>query len=405
MNIMIRDTLWLDELLESRQPGYSLERPFYTSDEIFQRDLEKIFYRDWLYVIPAVQLPKKGNYVTHQVGEYSVLLVRDQNNVIRALHNTCRHRGSVLCKAAQGNVAKLVCPYHQWTYELDGRLLWAKDMGEGFDLSQNGLKTVHCRELHGLVYICLADDAPDFDEFAELAGPYFQVHELDKAKVAHVTTTVEKGNWKLVWENNRECYHCESNHPSLCHSFSLDPEVAGVRPDGSVSPRLQAHFEYCESAGFPAQFRMTASGQGRLARMPLQESAVSFTLDGKAAVSRPLGRVTLPDAGALMKFHYPSTWAHFLPDHSVTFRVNPLSATETEVTTTWLVHEDATEGVDYDFQRLTEVWCHTNDEDREIVENSQRGINSPAYTPGPYSTHQESGVLQFVDWYCEALKK
>ena len=104
-------------------------------------------------------------------------------------------------------------------------------------------------------------------------------------------------------------------------------------------------------------------------------------------------------------FHYPSTWNHFLPDHSLTFRVLPISATETEVTTTWLVHKDAVEGVDYDLKRLTEVWIATNDEDREIVENNQLGILSPAYTPGPYSPGQESGVTQFVDWYAAWLER
>jgi Rieske 2Fe-2S family protein len=104
-------------------------------------------------------------------------------------------------------------------------------------------------------------------------------------------------------------------------------------------------------------------------------------------------------------FHYPTTWNHFLPDHSLTFRVTPISPTETEVTTVWLVHKDAVEGIDYDLKRLTEVWIATNDEDREIVETNQQGIFSPAYTPGPYSPAQESGVSQFVDWYATWLEQ
>ncbi|MQW32412.1 SRPBCC family protein, partial [Sinorhizobium meliloti] len=160
-----------------------------------------------------------------------------------------------------------------------------------------------------------------------------------------------------------------------------------------------------EAAGTPAQFVLAGDGQYRLARMPLQEKALSYTMDGKAAVSRHLGRVAPPDAGTLLMFHYPSTWNHFLPDHSLTFRVMPISPTETEVTTTWLVHKDAVEGVDYDLKRLTEVWIATNDEDREIVETNQQGILSPAYVPGPYSPGQESGVMQFVDWYAAWLER
>ena len=128
-------------------------------------------------------------------------------------------------------------------------------------------------------------------------------------------------------------------------------------------------------------------------------------MDGKIAVRKWLGRAPFADAGSLLKFHYPTTWNHFLSDHSIVFRVTPISATETEVTTKWLVHKDAVEGVDYDVKRLTEVWVATNDEDREVVEFNQMGINSPAYTPGPYSAVQESGVLQFVQWYLDTLSR
>jgi len=103
-------------------------------------------------------------------------------------------------------------------------------------------------------------------------------------------------------------------------------------------------------------------------------------------------------------FHYPNSWNHFLSDHAIVFRMLPVSATETELTTTWLVHEDAVEGVDYDLKRLTEVWIATNDEDRKVVEENQLGVNSPAYEPGPYSQVQESGVMQFVDWYEATLR-
>jgi stachydrine N-demethylase len=394
----------VEDLLARRIPGYALEQPFYTSPEIYDLDLEHIFYKDWLYAIPACQLTKAGSYVTLRIGAYEVVIVRGPDGAIRAFHNACRHRGSLICKAREGQVAKLVCPYHQWTYELDGRLIWANDMGPDFDASKFGLKPVNLRNVEGLIYICLSDNPPDIEPFAALARPYLEVHDLANAKVAYTTSIVEKGNWKLVWENNRECYHCSSNHPSLCRTFSLDPEVAGVPADGSISPTLQAHFDRCEAAGAPAQFRLGGDGQYRLTRIPLQKGTFSYTMDGKAAVGKNLGRVALPDAGTLLMFHYPTSWNHFLPDHSVTFRVTPIGPTETEVTTTWLVNKDAVEGVDYDLKRLTEVWIATNNEDREVVETNQRGVSSPAYVPGPYSPVQESGVTQFVDWYAHWLE-
>ena len=131
--------------------------------------------------------------------------------------------------------------------------------------------------------------------------------------------------------------------------------------------------------------------------------AVSYTMDGGAA-SRPIPGMPFANAGSLLFFHYPNTWNHFLSDHVLNFRVLPIDATRTEVTATWLVHHDALEGRDYDLERLTEVWAATNDEDRRIVEENQKGILSPAYEPGPYSLKQESGVLQFVGWYARTLQ-
>jgi len=396
----------VSELLERHQSGHALEQAFYTSDEVYKYDLEHIYYKEWLYALPACQLAKKGQYATMKIGAYEIVLIRGRDDEIRAFHNTCRHRGSMICKARQGQVAKLVCPYHQWTYDLDGKLIWANDMGPDFDPSQHGLHPVALRNLEGLIYICLADNPPDFEAFARIARPYLQVHDLSDAKVAYSSTIIEKGNWKLVWENNRECYHCVGNHPALCLSFPLDPELAGVTPDGSISQKLQAHYDRCEAAGAPSQFLLGGDGQFRFSRIPLAEKAFSYTMDGKAAVpEKRLGRVSLPDAGSLLKFHYPSCWNHFLPDHSLTFRVMPISPMETEVTTTWLVHKDAVEGVDYDLKHLTEVWIATNDEDREVVEANQRGILSPAYRPGPYSMGQESGVIQFIEWYTTWLNR
>ena len=390
--------------LHGRKPGYSLEQAFYTDPDIFALDLQQLFYREWLFAIPACELPKSGSFVTHRVGAYNVIIVRGTDGVIRAFHNTCRHRGSVICKAARGHQPKLVCPYHQWTYELNGSLLWARDMGPGFDPREHDLKPVHCRELAGLVYICLADEAPDFDGFAAIAEPYLRVHDLTDARVAHESSIVENGNWKLVWENNRECYHCSGNHPALCRSFPEDPAITAIR-DGVTPPKVLAHFERLEAAGIPSRFVMAETQQYRLARMPLLPNAKSFTMDLKPAVTRRLGRVVDDTAGSLLKYHYPTTWNHFLPDHTTLFRVTPISPTQTEVTTKWLVHKDAVEGRDYDLKRLTEVWTMTNDEDRRVVEDNQQGVNSPAYSPGPYSPTHEAGVLGFVDWYCAALER
>ena len=388
-------------LLRAQASGYPLARPFYTNVNLFQADLDHIWYRDWIFAASAVELPKAGSYVTLQLGAYPVVVVRGGDDVIRAFHNVCRHRGQRLCSKPSGQAVKLVCPYHQWTYETDGRLLWARDMGIAFQAAKHGLKAIHCAEAAGMVFICLAGVVTDFAEMKAAADRYTARHQVNDMKVAHQSRIVENGNWKLVLENNRECYHCAGAHPALCRTFNDDPDLVGS-DDSLSSPAGAAHVNRCEAAGLPSRYQISSEEQWRLVRIPFVGEAVSYTMDGKAAAPVIPG-MPFANAGSLLFFHYPNTWNQFLSDHVLNFRVLPISATETEVTTTWLVHKDAVEGRDYDLTRLTEVWIATNDEDRCVVEENQIGINSPAYEPGPYSAKQESGVVQFVDWYVNKL--
>lgn len=389
--------------IAGRRRDFSLTRDLYCDEGVYRADLEQIWYREWLFALPACALVRPGDYQTLQVGAYPVIVVKGGDGRIRAFHNVCRHRGQRLCAKAAGNVPKLVCPYHQWTYELDGRLLFARDMGEGFDAAAYGLKKVHCADLGGVVYICLAEVPPPVAELARTAMAYLAPSGLAEAKVAFSSTIVEKGNWKLVIENNRECYHCGGSHPSLCRTYSDNPKMTAMYGPDQAGDNILAHWSRCEAAGLPSRFVHHPAFQWRLARIPLLNNAESFTMSTRAAVSRRMGRMPFDDAGSLLMYHYPNTWNHFLPDHAITFRVLPISPTESEVTTSWLVHKDAVEGRDYDLKTLTEVWLATNDEDRLVVEENQRGILSPAYEPGPYSALQEEGVIQFVDWYCGVM--
>ncbi len=391
-------------LLMGRRAGYSLPQAFYTDSDVFRADLKNIWQKEWVFAVASAEIPRAGNYVTVQIGAFSVIVVRGADGEIRAFHNSCRHRGSRICSASKGSSPKLVCPYHQWTYELDGKLLFARDMGPDFKAQDHGLKSVHCVDVAGMVFICLASAAPDVAELRRQAARYMGPHDLSNLKVAHQSTITEHGNWKLVLENNRECYHCSGSHPSLCRTFPDSPEFVGGQSDPSSNVGA-SHVSRCEMAGLPSKYVVDPSDQWRFVRIPFLGNAVSYTMDGKAAVAKRVGSVPFDDAGTCLFFHYPSSWNHFLSDQALVFRVLPVSPMETRVTTTWLVHKDAEEGVDYDLSRLTEVWEHTNDEDRQIVEENQIGILSPAYEPGPYSPTQESGVIQFVDWYARTLEK
>ncbi|NUB46225.1 aromatic ring-hydroxylating dioxygenase subunit alpha [Fertoebacter nigrum] len=389
-------------LLRNRKPNHALEQPLYCDPGVFQADLDQLWYKDWLFAIPACEIPKTGNFVTMQVGAYPVVIVRGADKQIRAFHNVCRHRGQRLCSVVKGSSPKLVCPYHQWTYELDGRLLYARDMDKGFDPAAHGLKPVHCAVAGGLVFISLAKDAPAFEPLGASLNDYLAPHMLDEAKVVHTSTIVENGNWKLVIENNRECYHCGGNHPSLCRTFSDKPVITAPNDLGEAT-EVTRHWDRCEAAGLPSRFLLHPTAQWRLARVPLLDGAESYTMDTKRAVAKPLGRMPFFDAGSLLFFHYPNSWNHFLGDHAIVFRILPLTPTTTEVTTKWIVHKDAVEGVDFDMKRMTEVWLATNDEDRRVVEENQAGILSPAYEPGPYSSLHEDGVIQFIDWYANTM--
>lgn len=383
-----------------RKKDFSLERALYCDPGVYAADLEQIFYREWLFAVPACELAKPGAYATMQVGACPVVVIRGKDMRIRAFHNVCRHRGQRLCSKVSGSTPNLVCPYHQWTYDLEGKLIFARDMGADFDPARYGLKKVHCVDLGGVVYICLADVPPPVADLARTAMAYLAPSGLNEAKVAFSSTIIEKGNWKLVIENNRECYHCGGSHPSLCRTYSDNPRMTGMQSSEVAEDGILAHWKRCDAAGLPARFVHHPDFQWRLARIPLLDNAESFTMSTRAAVAKRMGQMPFNDAGSLLMYHYPNTWNHFLADHAITFRVLPISPTETEVTTNWLVHKDAVEGVDYDLKTLTEVWLTTNDEDRQVVEENQRGILSPAYEPGPYSVLQEEGVIQFIDWYC-----
>jgi len=365
--------------------------------------MEEIFEKEWIFAGMTCEIPTKGSYITVEVGNNSVILTRDNTGTVQGFHNVCRHRGSRLCSKAQGKVAKLVCPYHQWTYELDGRLLYAGgNMGDAFDPSEYGLKPVHVKTGGGFILICLAEDPPAVDDFLATLGEYLEPYDMDNVKVAAESTLVEKANWKLVVENNRECYHCSAAHPELLNSLQEfdDTEDPRATPEyKALVARKQAEWS---AQNIPWQLQRFGR-RNRLTRTPLLEGTVAMTMDGKPACKKLMGRFQNPDVGSLRILHLPNSWNHFMGDHAVVFRVLPLGPQETVVTTKWLVHKDAVEGVDYDLAHMRRVWDATNDQDRRLVEENQLGVNSKAYQPGPYSETYEHGVIDFVQWYSEQM--
>ncbi|MER9371940.1 aromatic ring-hydroxylating dioxygenase subunit alpha [Mesorhizobium sp. M0491] len=389
------------EALARCADGYSLPQEFYSDPDIHRADVEAVFFKEWLFVAPECELPDPGDFVTVQIDTTPVVILRAQEGELRAFHNSCRHRGSRLCSEHRGNKARLVCPYHQWTYDLDGTLLATRYMSEDFDPSKFPLKSVHVQTLEGLVYICLADEAPDFESFRKVVSPYISPHEPRRTKIAHESVIVEEANWKLVIENNRECYHCGGAHPELLASLveMALPEDARFGEEFEI---MQQKARDWDALGLP-HAPVDGGLEFRCIRLPFRKGAVSMTMDGQLGCRKLLGELTDPDLGSVRMFHVPNNWNHFLSDHVIVFRVLPLGPDRTEVRTLWLVHEDAVEGWDYEPEQLSEVWRVTNDQDRVLAEENHKGIKAAGYEPGRYSEVAEFMVLNFIKWYRQQL--
>ncbi|HEY5103244.1 MAG TPA: aromatic ring-hydroxylating dioxygenase subunit alpha [Steroidobacteraceae bacterium] len=402
----------LEGLIEKRQPGYTLPAAFYLDREIFDEDIARIFGRHWIYVGAEPEIAKAGQFFTVEIGADSVIIVRDGDMSVRAFHNVCRHRGARLCNPGSGTFVRLVCPYHQWTYNRRGELVNNKHMGEDFDRSQFGLRPAHVESLAGLIFICLAAEPPeDFALMRAAMEPTIAPHDIANCKVAHQYDLLEKGNWKLTMENNRECYHCRANHPQLTASLYEYGFGYEASPDNHVKMQefeelVKAEHARWEACGLPSAEieRLEATTGFRSVRLPLSQSGESQTLDTRVACRKLLGSFTQSNLGGLSFWTQPNSWHHFMSDHIVSFSVLPVAPGQTLLRTRWLVHKDAQEGVDYDLDDLTAVWKATNDQDSSLIARAHQGISSPAYLPGPYSPFTENLVDSFCLWYLRHLQ-
>jgi Rieske 2Fe-2S family protein len=390
------------ELLCRHKADWSLEQPFYLDPEFFELEMALFFKRHWLFAAMACEIPGTGAWLRVDIGRESVILVRRKDGSIGAFHNTCRHRGSRICLEESGRASRLVCPYHQWTYDLDGQLVGTRLMGDDFDSSAFHLSPVHVGLAGGYIFISFAEHPPEFEAFRRDIEPYILPHQLENTKVACTQTLLERTNWKLVIENNRECFHCAGSHPQLMQIISEFDNPADPRVKPEFKELVARKSAQWGKLGLP--FAHVQADRYRVVRMPFAaEGKVSMTLDGRPASARLLGDLSDESLGSVQLLSLPNSWNHILADHAVTFRVLPLGPEETLVTTKWLVHKDAREGVDYDVDRLKAVWAATNEQDRTLAENNHLGIRGSAYRPGPYSALIEAGTRIFIKWYVDDM--
>ncbi|BES71396.1 glycine-betaine demethylase subunit GbcA [Marinobacter nanhaiticus D15-8W] len=396
----------MSRILAERARQFSLPQSLYNDPFLFRIDMEEVFMKEWLFVGMACEIPSPGAYMTVDIGQNPVLVVRDRDGGIRAFHNVCRHRGSRVCTGKRGKVANLTCPYHQWTYDLKGDLIYAgTEMGEGFDKSDFGLKPAHCKTAGGFIYVCLAEhEPPEIDQYLAALEAYMEPYDMENAKVAAESTLEENANWKLVIENNRECYHCSGSHPELLRTLLEWDDTTDPRATPEFKAQYERQAAEWDREGIPHK-HVEFGLRNRIVRMPLKDGTAVMTMDGKPACKKRMGRIQNPNLGSMRLLHLPNSWNHMQSDHMIVFQVQPVSAQKTLVTTKWLVHKDAVEGEDYDPAQLSYVWDQTNKQDRELAEQNQRGINSLAYQPGPYSETYEFGIINFLDWYADTVLK
>ena len=399
-------SLDIESLIARQRTGFTLEQPFYTHPGVFARDVERIIARKWLFADHVSRIPNPGNYFIYEVAGESIIVVRDREGEVRAFFNVCRHRGSQICTEPEGTVARFVCPYHAWSYGLDGHCIRARGMPAEFDPEPYGLHPCQVRVLHGLIYLCLdADGAPDFDAIAQNVGAYIAPYRIERAKIVHRETFPTSANWKLVVENFRECAHCLPAHPEYASTYAYvrEWERGGIH---AYDDATTAWNREVSAQGLPAgagSWEETFLDQPHYARRrPIGNGRCTLTDDGKPAAPL-MGDFKQYDGGDTVVWLHPLHAFWGANDHVTLFRFTPVSTQHTDVELIWLVREEAQEGVDYDVKRVAWLWHETTVADTRIINDNQKGVNSRRYCPGPYLELEEN-VQQVTAWYLDQIR-
>jgi glycine betaine catabolism A len=348
----------------------------YTSPEWFRRELAAIHHRMWLFGGRADELTGPGAYVQRNFGNASVILVRGDDQKVRAFHNVCRHRGTRLVNDESGQCkARFQCKYHAWTYRLDGALDKAFHMEQvdGFNAGDYPLHSVQLEEWGGLLFINFAAEPVPFAQHLAGLDQTFAHWKLGELKCVAKKSYTLQANWKLVISNYHECLHCPTAHPQL--------------------NRLS---HYLAGDNVPAQ--PTYLG----ARMALKPEFQTLSLLDKPPRA-PLPGLT--DDEQRHVYYYailPNLLLNAHPDYVVTFRLMPQSETRTDIVVEWLMHPDEVAKPGFDPSDAVDFWHLTNQQDWELSDLAQAGISSLGYQPGPYS-NREDLLIAFDRWVLDRL--
>lgn len=384
-------------IVRQQKPAHSLQQALYNSPEAFAHDLDRIFRRHWILAGHASMAPQPGDYFLNEMASESIIIIRGRDNALRAFANVCRHRGSRICKQAQGHASVLVCPYHAWTYNLDGSLRSARHMGADFDKAAYGLKPVALEVIEGLVFISLAETPLSLERARKAIGQAYAPYGWSVAKVAHRETYTVTANWKLTVENYLECYHCTPSHPEYSKLHALEQPLDQI---GELNTAMEAR-TLALGLSVPGADHRVGSHTGEASvftfRYALYDGVRTGAPDGEP-VAPLMGQFTDYDGGVTSTHFAPSSFFIAYPDHGVIYRFIPLTESTSAMELIWLVKGDAKEGVDYDIDKLTWLWSVTTQADKRITEDNQKGVNSLYYEPGPYSP-VEPNAIRWIEWY------
>jgi phenylpropionate dioxygenase-like ring-hydroxylating dioxygenase large terminal subunit len=397
----IPETDRIGELVRRQPAAHSLHQALYNSTDAFDHDMERIFLRHWILAGHEASAPNPGDWFLHEMAEESIIILRGKDGELRAFVNVCRHRGSRICGSASGHASVLVCPYHAWSYDLDGRLRAARHMPADFDRSGYGLKRVHLEVIEGLVFISLAERPLSLDKARSAISGAYAPYGWGSAKVAHRETYVVAANWKLAVENYLECYHCTPAHPEYSKLHALEQPFDKI---ADLNAAMEAR-SLALGVNVPTTDHRVASSTGEASvftfRYALYDGVKTGAPNGEA-VAPLMGAFNDYDGGVTSTHFAPSSFFIAYPDHGVLYRFVPLAPRSSALELLWLVRGDAREGRDYDLDKLTWLWRVTTEADKRITEDAQKGVNSRFYEPGPYSP-AEPNAIAWMAWYLEEI--
>lgn len=356
---------------------------YYADPAIYRLELTRIFGRLWTCVGLAASLPQPGDYLATEVAGEPILVVRGQDGQLRAFLNVCRHRGARLCTEARGCLSGRViqCPYHAWSYALDGRLIGAPNMrdAEGFRAEDYGLHPVPLAVWHGMVWVSLAADPPPVEtqlvpRVVERLGDFatFERYGIGDLRIGATVSYDVAANWKLVVENFMECYHCAVVHPEL----------------SQLVPSFRAGFAYQHAVG--ATFA---------------EGVETLTVTGKR--TRPLlpGLRPEDDRTYYGMVLLPNVFVNLHPDYVLLHRLEPLGHDRTRVVCDWLFAPDVAAAPDFDPSDAVDLWDLVNRQDWAMCERCQLGVHSRAYADGGLFAPIEAHIRRFNDWVLHQLEE